>query len=124
MKTYKQAINMLSDVKLIHALNQYHGRVLDLQDPDWCKMVLDYVRKDYALEVDADTGSVSVRGDEHMNYFGEFLLFDYDPPMEIIIARQDSGIAVSLWASTFCFDDLTLVAPNTYYDCECTIIVR
>lgn len=120
MKTYKQAINELSDVKLLHALNLYHNCVLDLRDPEWHKTVIEYVRKDYALEVDTDTGSVSIRGDEHMNYFGEFIMFDYNPPMEIIITKQDSGVASTLWASTFCMDDLTLVAPNVYYGCDGT----
>jgi len=124
MKTYRQAINELSDVKLIHALNLYHGCVLDLRDPEWCQTVLKYVKEDYALEVNPDTGSVSVRGAEHMNWFGEFLLFDYNPPLEIIIAKQDSGFAVSLWASVFNTDGLTLVAPNTYYNEDTTFIIK
>ncbi len=77
--SYKEAINKLSDEEIILALNAYHKCILDLSNPEWRETVLKYVRDDYRLEVNEETGNVTVMGAEHPSYFGEFILFDYTP---------------------------------------------
>ena len=125
MRTYKQAINVFTDDELVTALSIYHGCPLDLKDPEWRTTVLDYVRRDYALEVDPDDYSVSVKGDEHMNYFGEFLLFNF---CIITVAKQDSGIAFTWPQVDFNFfefqQEATEVAPNVYYNNGDTFVIK
>lgn len=77
MTTYAKALNALTDSQLIDALNSYHHCKLDLTDPVWRATVLKYARENWALDVDVDTGSVSVMGEEHQSGFGEFVTFEF-----------------------------------------------
>jgi hypothetical protein len=77
MTTYAKAINALTDSQLIDALNQYHSCKLDLTDPEWRTTIIKYARQNWFLEVDEETGAVSVMGEEWQSGFGEFVTFNY-----------------------------------------------
>jgi hypothetical protein len=71
---FKEKINM-SDDEIVEALTEYFG-VKPVLKGEWKATVLDYVRHDYPVSVD-DEGQVTVAGDEHYNWFGEWLTFYY-----------------------------------------------
>lgn len=125
MATYKDAISDLADCQIIDALNKYHQVELDLSDPEWQNTVLDYVRDNWRLEVDEDTGDVRIMGEEHRSYFGEFIAFDYEPiAVTITVAKQDSGRSYTWVDNRFNVTGLTRVAQDTYYGDGDTFIVK
>ena len=74
MGIYKTNFQNYTDEQLLDLLEEYSGHKMDRSDPEWNATVVAHIRDDGHTTVEED-GDVHTWGDEHYNFFGEFVYF-------------------------------------------------